>query len=195
VLVVASAGNGASGRLNYPAAYQGVLAVSATDSRGGPRGVDSYYGHGLIDAYAALGGPVQPWTVPTQDALEPNNDGSRATPLVKAATATIAPEGDVDWYVTTLRRPARVRFDVVAPPYDAHTGPNLRPVAQLYDENLNRLVTDEPNTQRARIEYRLPAGLYYLRVANGCGARSAGTYSVSLSVHNVRGMTRALMPI
>jgi len=267
VLVVASAGNGADGRLNYPAACANVVAVSATDSSGdfasfssfgpdvgvaapglsvtstrndnryavesgtslsapmvagvaalvlaqhpewsaaqvaqrleetaqdrGPRGIDPYYGHGLLDAYAALGGPVRPWTAPTRDALEPNDDGARATPLAKAAAATIAPEGDVDWYVTKLRWPAKVRFAVLAPPYNEHTGPNLRPVAQLYDANLNRLATDEPNTQRASLEFRLPAGLYYFRVMNACGARSAGTYSVSLSVRRSRGMAHTLMP-
>ena len=267
VLVVASAGNGANGRLNYPAACANVLAVSATDSRGdfawfssfgpdvgvaapglavtstrndnryavesgtslsapmvsgvaalvmaqhpewsaaqvaqrleetaqdrGPRGVDPYYGHGLLDAYAALGGPLRPWEAPTRDALEPNDDGGRATPLSKSAAATIAPEGDVDWYVTSLRWPALARFDVLAPPYNAHTGPNLRPVAQLYDANLNRIAADEPNTQRARLAFRLPAGLYYLRVTNGCGARSAGTYSVSLAVRRSRGLAGALFP-
>ena len=172
VLVVASAGNGSNGRLNYPAACPNVVAVSATDANGdfasfssygpdvglaapgisvtstrndnhygtesgtslaapmvsgvaslviaqhpewsaaqvaqrleetaqdrGPRGVDVYYGHGLLDAYAALGGPVQAPDLPRRDALEPNDDGARATPLQKTAKATIAPEGDVDWYV------------------------------------------------------------------------------------------------
>jgi serine protease len=160
----------------------------------GPPGVDLYYGHGLLDAYAALGGPTQAPDVPKRDGLEPNNDSARATPLQKAAKATIAPEGDVDWYVTSLRWPALLRLDVVAPPYDSHTGPNLRPVAQLFDADGNRLVTDAPDTQTARITARLPAGLYYLRVANGCGARSAGTYMVSLSVKRSPGIIGRLIP-
>jgi len=266
-LVVASAGNGANGRLNYPAACPNVVAVSATDARGdfasfssfgpdvalaapglnvtstrndnrydtesgtslaapmvsgvaalviaqhpdwsaaqvaqqledtaqdrGPRGADVYYGHGLLDAYAALGGPVQPPDFPRRDALEPNDDGMRATALQKKTSATIVPEGDVDWYAVSLRSPAQVRIDVVAPPYDAHTGPNLRPVAQLYDADSNRLASAEPDSQRARLAFRLPAGLYYLRVTNGCGAQSAGTYSVSLAVRRTRGIAPRLMP-
>lgn len=266
-LVVASAGNGSNGRLNYPAACPNVVAVSATDANGdfasfssygpdvglaapgisvtstrndnhygtesgtslaapmvsgvaslviaqhpewsaaqvaqrleetaqdrGPRGVDIYYGHGLLDAYAALGGPAQAPDIPRRDALEPNDDGVRATPLVKTAKATIAPEGDVDWYVLSLRWPAQVRFDVVAPPYDSHTGPNLRPVAKLYDVDLDALAHAEPDSQRARLAFRLPAGLYYVRVANGCGARSAGTYSVTLAVRRSRGVVAKLSP-
>jgi subtilisin family serine protease len=266
-LVVASAGNFADGRLNYPAACPGVVAVSATDAQGdfasfssygpdislaapgltvtstrndnrygtesgtsfsapmvsgvaalviaqhpdwsasqvaqqleetaqdrGPRGVDPYYGHGLLDAYAALGGPLQAAEVPTRDALEPNDDDTLATRLQKVGSATIVPEGDVDWYVTSLRWPARFRFDVVAPRYNAYTGPNLRPVAELYDANLNVLATAGPDAQRARLAFRLPAGLYYLRVANGYGARSAGAYSVSLSVRRSRGIVAEPMP-
>jgi hypothetical protein len=108
--------------------------------------------------------------------------------------ATIAPEGDVDWYVVDVRWPARVRFDVVARPYDAHTGPNLRPVVQLYDADLDNLAHVEPDSERARLAFRLPAGLYYVRVANGCGARSAGTYSVSFAVRRSRGVAGKLLP-
>jgi subtilisin family serine protease len=160
----------------------------------GPPGVDPYYGHGLLDAYAALGGPRQPPAVPVRDVLEPNNDPSHATPLHKAAKATIVPEGDVDWYVTSLRRPARLRIDVVAPPYDSRTGPNLRPVVQLLDADGNALATNAPDAQTARISARLPAGLYYVRVTNGCGARSAGTYRVSLAETRVTGVISRAMP-
>jgi serine protease len=265
VLVVASAGNGSNGRLNYPAACANVLAVSATDTNGdfasfssygpdvgvaapglsvtstrndnhygtesgtslsapmvsgvaslvlaqhsdfsaaqvaqrleetaqdrGPRGVDIYYGHGLLDAYAALGGPLQAPDVPRRDSLEPNDDGTRATLLQKTAKATIAPEGDVDWYSVSLRWPAQMRFDVVAPPYDSHTGRNLRPVAQLYDADLNLIAHTDVDAERARLAFRLPAGLYYVRVANGCGARSAGTYTVTLAVRRAHGVAAKL---
>jgi subtilisin family serine protease len=267
VLVVASAGSGSSGRLNYPAACPNVVAVSATDAIGdfasfsshepdvglaapgisvtstrndnhygtesgtslaapmvsgvaalvvaqhpewsaaqvaerleetaqdrGPRGVDVYYGHGLLDAYAALGGPTQAPDFPKRDTLEPNDDGPHATRVQKMSKATIAPEGDVDWYVVDVRWPARVRFDVVARPYDAHTGPNLRPVVQLYDADLDNLAHVEPASERARLAFRLPAGLYYVRVTNGCGARSAGTYSVSFAVRRSRGVAGKLLP-
>jgi subtilisin family serine protease len=267
VLVVASAGNGSNGRLNYPAACANVVAVSATDANGdfasfssygpdvglaapgisvtstrndnhygtesgtslsapmvsgvaalvvaehpewsaaqvaeqleetaqdrGPRGVDVYYGHGLLDAYAALGGPMQAPDFPKRDALEPNDDGQHATQVQKTSKATIAPEGDVDWYAVDVRWPARVRFDVAARPYDAHTGPNLRPVVELYDADLDRLARVEADSERARLAFRLAAGLYYVRIANGCGARSAGTYSVSFAVRRSRGIAGKPLP-
>lgn len=149
----------------------------------GPAGTDPYYGHGLLDAYAALGGPPQAPSLPLRDALEPNDDATQATRLRHIARATIAPEGDVDWYVTVLRRPTRVTYDVIGSPYDPGTGPNLLPTAQLYDAGLNPLETAAPENQRARLFAVLPPGRYYLRVANSCGTRSPGTYSVTVSVH------------
>jgi serine protease len=175
-------------------AAQVAQRLEDTTQDRGPPGDDPFYGHGLLDTYAALGGPRQAPDIPRRDALEPNDDAGRATQLVKTAKATIAPEGDVDWYVVKLRWPAHVRLDVDAPPYDTYTGPNLRPDAQLYDADGNRLATDAPTGQRARIAARLPAGLYELRVANGCGARSAGTYTVSLAVKRSPGPIGRLMP-
>src|SRR5205085_12191658 len=131
---------------------------------------------------------------PKRDALEPNDDGIRATALQKKTTATIAPEGDVDWYAVSLRVPARVRIDVVARAYDAHTGPNLRPVTELFDADLDQLAHAEPGSQRARLAFRLPAGLYYVRVSNGSGARSSGPYAVTLATPPTRGFVPRLMP-
>ena len=56
-------------------AAQVAQRLEETAQDRGPTGVDVYYGHGLLDAYAALGGPVQAPDVPRRDALEPNDDG------------------------------------------------------------------------------------------------------------------------
>lgn len=149
----------------------------------GPSGIDPYYGYGLLDAYAALGGQPQAPAIPQRDALEPNDDATHATRLRRIARATIAPEGDVDWYVIVLRRPSRVTFDVAAPANDPDTGPNLLTAARLYDARRNRLETVASENARAELTARLRAGRYYLRIANDCGARSAGTYSVTVSMH------------
>ena len=136
-------------------------------------------------------GRCRPPDFPRRDALEPNDDGLRATHAAEdRSTATIAPEGDVDWYV--VRRPlARARRDStssaprVRRPHRAEP-PSGR--AALRRRTSTRSRTPSADSQRARLAFRLPAGLYYLRVANGSGARSAGTYSVTLAMRRSRGI-------
>jgi subtilisin family serine protease len=157
----------------------------------GVSGVDPYYGHGLLDAYAALGGPGrEAGTPPRGDVLEPNDTEANARPLLGPMTATISPEGDVDWYLANIRWPCIVSFSVEGGPVDPHLGPNFRPAVQLYDEDSHLLATsdDSPVGRRARIAARVPAGRYFLRVANTGGARSQGEYSVGMTkvhVHRV----------
>ena len=148
----------------------------------GVTGVDPYYGHGLLDAYAALGGPAQAAAdPPSGDPLEPNDTQPDASTLFGPVSATISPEGDVDWYMAKIRWPCIVSFTIEGPPADPRLGPNFRPDLQLYDEDQRLLVARDDGLagQRTRIAARVPAGRYYLRVANRGGARSPDTYSVS----------------
>jgi subtilisin family serine protease len=156
----------------------------------GPAGHDQYYGHGLLDAYGALGGPHEAPVFPSRDAFEPNDSPSVATPLTRSARSTISPEGDVDWYRTTIRRPCIATFRVV-PPYDVGLGPNMQPVLQLFDRHLELLDTRNATDsgRRVSMSFRLPAGRYYVRVSNDNGARSPGTYSLMRStrlLHHVK---------
>jgi serine protease len=149
----------------------------------GPSGVDPYYGHGLLDAYAALGGPLRDVAEPASgDVLEPNDIQQDASTLFGPVTATISPEGDVDWYMARVRWPCIVSFDVQGPPATPLLGPNFRPDLQLYDEDQNLLISRDDGAagQRTRIAAWVPAGRYYLRVANRGGARSPDTYSVKM---------------
>jgi serine protease len=177
-----------------PSRVRTQLEETAQDR--GPPGDDPYYGHGLLDAYAALGGPAQAAVAPGRDNLEPNDTAPEASTLFGPTTATISPEGDVDWYAARIRRPCDVTFQVEGPPFNSHLGPNFRPLLSLYDEDLNLLETRDGVAagQRVRMEARLPAGRYYLRVANYGGARSPGTYSVSLRIVRLHRISKPLVP-
>jgi hypothetical protein len=161
-----------------------VTRLEQTAQDRGPAGVDRFYGHGLLDAYAALGGPDQEPVTPIPDQLEPNDSAKDATTLTQPATGTIAPEGDVDWYAVSIRWPGVLVFQITAPPYDAEIGPNFKPLLDVYDHDLNLLATrnDGDFGQSARFAVRVPAsGLYLLRVANDGGARSRGSYTLTFS--------------
>jgi subtilisin family serine protease len=163
-----------------------VLAqIERTAQDRGPAGIDPYYGNGLLDAYAALGGPTQAPLLPTGDAFEPNDDQSHATSIYGWGSATISPEGDVDWYLARIRWPCVMTFELDGAPPDASSGPNFRPVLQLYDEDGNLLTSrDDGATGRITISARVRPGRYYLRVANHGGSRSPGQYGILLrTVH------------
>src|SRR5262249_13167199 len=54
-----------------PAQLQARLCATARDA--GPRGIDPYYGHGVLDASAAVGGPAGP-EFPQPAPVRPPND-------------------------------------------------------------------------------------------------------------------------
>jgi subtilisin family serine protease len=166
-----------------PAQIATRLEQTAQDR--GPAGRDSYYGHGLLDAHAALGGPTQTPVTPEHDALEPNDIAHDATPLTASATGTIAPEGDVDWYAVRVRTTGTVVFQVEGPPHDPSAARDFTPVLQIFDHHLHRLAKRTRRRVGAgeRAVARVPAaGRYYLRVANNCGARSPGSYTVTVKM-------------
>jgi hypothetical protein len=173
------------------------LETTATDR--GPVGFDPYYGYGLLDAYAALGGPAQAAVRPVPDAYEPNDLPSEATTLVRSARATISPEGDVDWYAVRIRAPGTVTFHIDSAAYDPKVGPFLHPLLQVYDAGLNLLASrDDLGFAYAHAEYLaarvFTAGRYYVRVANANGAKSLGAYSLTVTTVRSRYTGRLLFP-
>jgi serine protease len=161
----------------------------------GVSGGDPYYGHGLLDAYAALGGAAQAAAAPVRDALEPNDTAAEASTLFGPVTATISPEADVDWYLARVRWPCILSFEIQGPPADPRLGPNFRPVLQVYDEEEHLLVKREDGLagQRTRITATVPAGRYYLRVANRGASRSPGSYSVKTSTFHLHRVLKPLL--
>jgi subtilisin family serine protease len=164
-----------------PAQITTRLEESASDR--GPVGIDPYYGHGLLDAYRALGGPAQSTVIRSRDALEPNDAPSQKTLLTASASGTIAPEGDVDWYAVQARSRGALAFRVGGLALNTHVGPNFNPVLKVYDHNLHLLATKDAASygQGERVTVQVAAGRYYLRVANKGGAQSPGGYSVAVT--------------
>ncbi|NIK54742.1 S8 family serine peptidase [Kribbella shirazensis] len=160
----------------------------------GPRGTDPYYGHGILDAYAALGGRFAP-DFPTAVA-DGNDQPSRATPvqaLEAPVTSTIGSEGDVDWY-SFQSTPQLVRVYLQGPMYDSSLyAQNVGPVFTVYDSNLRPLGHAErpappvdshgyeiPMELLAERDVSLPAGTVYIAVRNSNGSRNSRPYKLEL---------------
>jgi subtilisin family serine protease len=151
------------------------LRRSARDA--GPRGIDASYGHGIVDAYASVGGPpAPPFRAPPGDPKEPNGTPDRAYALTDPyyEWATISPQGDVDWFYKQVSAPGWIRFRVESGLYTGNPEAEMSPILQAFGPDLRPL--GEPVQSGTTTEYlTVPArvaGRYYLRVTSREGSRS-----------------------
>ncbi|AEE44460.1 S8 family serine peptidase [Cellulomonas fimi] len=123
-----------------PTEVERRLVASARDA--GPRGLDPYYGAGVVDAASAVtsGAAVRAAVGVPLDRAPGDAGGSDDTPATARATAdgtatgTLSPEGDVDWHATTAASAGqyRVRVEPVGttPPT---VGPELDLAVEVQD--------------------------------------------------------------
>jgi subtilisin family serine protease len=192
------AGAAAMFRNKVPTASVGetraALLASARDV--GPVGIDPQYGVGLLDIPAALGAPRQSRVRgAAPDALEPNDVADRAKNVpfwgVDGSTnpnpisATIAPEGDVDWYYTDITESRWASFGVGLD----YRAPDIRaqewdPVVRVYGPDLRLLgEADHEGVNMGEVVYlHVAPGRYYIEVSSNAGAVSPTTYQVSSGI-------------
>jgi len=158
----------------------------------GPRGTDPYYGAGILDAYAALGGK---WTTDfAQGPVDGDDQPARATAITTSGTGATPLEGDVDWYKVSAGTARRIRVSVTGPKFDESTRTtNFAPRVQVYNADLGALALAEkafPDLDgdgnpiwaplTATVETMVPDGDVYIAVRNANGSRDVRTYSVSV---------------
>ncbi|TCM44450.1 S8 family serine peptidase [Kribbella sp. VKM Ac-2568] len=189
-------------RNKYPTltAAQVVARLKATARDAGPRGIDPYYGAGILDAYAALGGS---WAADFAQAAADGNDfPARATPLTGSSiSAAIGAEGDVDWYKVDSAAARNVTVKVSGPLYDSvEFAQNFGPVVSVYDQNFQQIGSAEkprpdedadgyeiPGIQSASTNVSLPAGAAYISVRNYNGSRDSRQYTLTVNPSGVGG--------
>jgi type VII secretion-associated serine protease mycosin len=164
-----------------PAQVRDRLTATAADR--GQYGVDPYYGFGLVDAAAALGGQPAPVLPAPRDANEPNDVPARAAPMTASSGGTIAPEGDVDWFLYEAPSPQFVAI-TVAPPVSAELGrQSMDPVLAVFDGEL-RLLAEVDVSGRQEVETLVvgPAagGRYYIAVRSAGPSTSPGPYRLTV---------------
>jgi subtilisin family serine protease len=164
-------------------AQVGTQLVRAWDR--GPRGLDAFYGFGVVDALAAVGGSAQqtPAPQPPGDSHEPNGAPKRATVITASSTGTISPEGDEDDFAVDVNGPKWFSATVTPP----RLAPSLRasevdPSITVLGPRGQRLAWGVDNTAGRREAALVPAGgagRYYLDVTSRASAR--GSYTVEVA--------------
>lgn len=160
-----------------PAQVRERLIATARDA--GPRGIDPYFGSGLVDAYRAVGGPVAPdFPLTASGEEEPNDVPERAADSSSSVSATIGIEGDVDWYRFDADRDVQVRV-TPATTYPSEAQ-QLDPVLSVYDSELRLLgeVDDQGPGRAEQLAADLDPGTYYVAVRNFNGAAVTKAYTV-----------------
>jgi serine protease len=154
------------------------LWAAARDA--GPRGVDPYYGSGVLDAARALGAPfAADMPFPDLGAGEPNDVPERAVPIDynwnPGVLGAIGVEGDIDWYRYDAVSRMQLSLWLEPPaPFDPAFGQNLSFELAVYDHNL--AIIGAMGTDPTSIE--VPEGTAFIRVSNRNGAADPRPYKL-----------------
>ncbi|MFB6721268.1 S8 family serine peptidase [Kribbella sp. NPDC056345] len=158
----------------------------------GPRGTDKFYGGGILDAYASLGGR---WTTDFPVAAADNNDQpARATAVTTTAAGSTVTEGDVDWYKVNSAAARNLRVSVTGPKFDeTERWANFAPRVDVYNGQLKFIGSAEkefpdfdgngnpiwaPLTAATNVSAL--EGDTYIAVRNSNGSRDARTYTLKV---------------
>ncbi|GAA3302726.1 hypothetical protein GCM10020218_098870 [Dactylosporangium vinaceum] len=172
-------------RANNPALTPAQLlaTIKGTARDAGPRGFDKYFGNGVLDAYAALGGGWAPeFPQASLGAGEPNDVPARATAFTAPVTGTIGIEGDVDWYRFDSTGIRSATVTVTSPSYDFDRAQNIDAVLAVYDKDLKLVGQgDDPASGSASVSLTLGAGTYYVAVRNRGGDADDRPYTLAVT--------------
>ncbi|MFF0345056.1 S8 family serine peptidase [Kribbella sp. NPDC004875] len=170
----------------------------------GPRGTDPYYGAGVLDAYAALGGtwaadfPGAPLSEAHDEPARARNLGDLPAGWSLSTGGTISTEGQVDWYFVRPAETRKIRITVSGTDYTADRPQNFAPVVTVYDKDLQRIgfaqnpyPTDWSTTAPliATVDVTVNPGVSYIAVRNYNGSRVDRGYNFSVSQLGAGGTT------
>ncbi|WP_051399694.1 S8 family serine peptidase [Haloechinothrix halophila] len=148
----------------------------------GPRGIDPYYGWGVVDAFHAVGGiATRDVNQPRLGPSEPNGVPARAVELSGSVTGTMGMAGDVDWYKIESSQVDKLKFTLTPPSYDAARPGNVDPMLAVYDSELRQLKDVDnagpgaPESATVTVE----AGTTYVAVRNFNGAPDTRSYTLT----------------
>jgi serine protease len=175
-----------------PAQVEARLKTLARDA--GPRGTDPYYGAGVLDAYAALGGR---WAADfPANSIDLNDQPDRAIPLSRSISTTISTEGEIDWYEVSSADARDLKVSLTGPEFNGDKySVNFGPQIDIYDADLRSLAhaatpfpteldpaTGGPKwgALTAATDVSVAAGSTYVAVRNANGSRDTRQYTLTI---------------
>ncbi|WP_162907508.1 S8 family serine peptidase [Allorhizocola rhizosphaerae] len=176
-------------RARFPALTPAQVHARLRDTTrdAGPHGIDQFYGHGILDALHAVGGPAgAEFPRPTFRLREPNDVPARAEALFQNSVswAAIEVEGDVDWFRWESASTRTVEFRLTPPPVDHSIAQNIDPILTVYDAQL-RWLGEADSRGPGGIEslfLGVAPGTHYISVRNYNGGRlPTNTYEVRVA--------------
>ncbi|HWD78107.1 MAG TPA: S8 family serine peptidase, partial [Kribbella sp.] len=176
-----------------PAQVQARIKSYARDA--GPRGIDPYFGAGMLDAYAALGGR---WAADfATNPIDLNDTPERAIPLSSSISTTISTEGETDWYEVVSSAARNLNVTLTGPEFNGDKyAVNFGPRIDVYDGNLKSLASavtpyptgTDPATGgpqwgplTATTNVSVTAGSTYIAVRNANGSRDTRPYQLDIA--------------
>lgn len=173
-----------------PAQVESALVASARDA--GPRGLDPYYGAGVVDAAAALGlGAATPLDRAVGDSGPDDSVPARARALALGATrtASLSPEGDEDWFAVPAPTPGW--YAVTVRPANGRLS-TTRPRVTVLSSGGEVLGADESTDVGQPVSLTVPVpvgGTLRVGVSNVVGA-AGEDYTVQARATGTVGLTR-----
>lgn len=163
---------------------QVIDRIKGTARDAGPRGIDPFYGHGVLDAFASVGGwRGSAFPVPVLGANEPNNVPAGATPMAGSVSGTIGMEGDVDWYRIESTEKRTIAITVTPATLDWNLPQNIDPVLSVHDGDLRLLgeADSAANGAAETLTVTVGAGTTYVKVGNWNGAADQRAYTLNVA--------------
>jgi subtilisin family serine protease len=178
-------------RTRFPAYTPAQLAfrLRSTARDAGPRGIDPYYGNGLLDADNAVGGAwAAELATPVLGTGEPNDTPARAIPIsvpggTGSGTGTMGAAGDTDWYQFTVDSPRTIQVTVTPAPFDVNVSGNFDPILDLYDAQLRSIGHTDSGFEgdAEQLTATVPAGTTYIATHNFNGSTDLRPYGVHIT--------------
>ncbi len=162
----------------------------------GPRGIDPYYGAGILDAYAALGGKqTTDFGVNGPDGNDQPERAILITPESSPLSTTVGTEGDVDWFEVPSEAARNLRISVTGADYQPSYAVNMGPRIDVYDGNLRSLgsvvkafpdldpVSQQPKwgPLTASVDVAAGAGSTFIAVRNDNASRDTRPYTLDIT--------------
>jgi subtilisin family serine protease len=152
----------------------------------GPAGLDPYFGYGVLDAYAALGGSPNG---SSEVFYAHYDEPATATTLSPGSTYYIGGAGRSGWY--TYSNPSDVSATVAATPLPVTGGASrdslagqLSLMVRVYDSSRHLIGTSAPvaDGAAASVVVNLPAGTDLIEIANSNGSSPGYNQQFSVAV-------------